>query len=94
MKEIIEGLKKLIENPDDLAEIPALIAKLEETQTQYTNQETEYQERINSLQQVNRNLLSQIPITQEQEEEQDKKVTFEQAQEQLMNAFQNVGGRN
>lgn len=85
MKEVIESLKKLVEDPDQIENIPQVIAKLEEFSTTHTDQETVYQERINSLQQVNRNLLSQIPIAgNEPEEEPNEKITLEQATEQVI----------
>lgn len=95
MKEVIEGLKSLVENPDDLSTIPNMVAKLEEYQRKHSELETDYQEKINSLQQVNRNLLAQIPVTQEEskdEEQEEKEVTFEEAREALLQAMNNVGG--
>ena len=94
LKEIIEGLKEIVENPEDLSKIPEYIAKLEEHSKTYSDQEEAYQERIMKLQQANRNLLSQIPIpgAEPQNEEEDDKVTFEDAQQQLLKAMNNVGG--
>lgn len=94
MNEIIEALKALAENPDDLSTLPQVISKLEEKQQEYTSLENDYQERIIKLQQANRSLLSQIPIAgnEPQQEEGEKKVTFEEAQEEFINAMQNVGG--
>lgn len=92
MKDIIDGLKAIIENPDDLSTLPDLIGKLEEVSTEFSSREEEYQERIMKLQDSNRNLLSQIPIAgaEPQKNEDDGKVTFEQAQEELIKAMQNV----
>ena len=93
MKEIIEGLKAIKDNPDDLSTLPEIIGRLEETHHTHSTQEQEYQERIMKLQNANRELLSQIPIAgAEPPKEDDGKVTFEEAQEQLVNAMQNVGG--
>lgn len=94
MNEIIEALKALAENPDDLSTLPQVISKLEEMQQEYTSLENDYQERIIKLQQANRSLLSQIPIAgnEPQQEEGKKKVTFEEAQEEFINAMKNVGG--
>lgn len=94
MNEIIEALKALVENPDDLGTLPQVISKLEEMQQEYTSLENDYQERIIKLQQANRSLLSQIPIAgnEQQQEEGEKKVTFEEAQEEFINAMKNVGG--
>lgn len=85
MKDIIENLKKLVENPDQIEHIPQVIAQLEEMSTTHTDQETAYQERINSLQQVNRNLLSQVPIPgNEPPEPEEKQPTLEDAQDYLI----------
>lgn len=94
MKEIIEQLKALQENPDDLSNIPTIITKLEEANANYSNQEEAYQERIMRLQASNRSLLSQIPIpgNEPTQEPEDDKPSFEQAQEELIKAMQNVGG--
>ena len=94
MNEIIEALKALAENPDDLSALPQVISKLEEKQQEYTSLENDYQERIIKLQQANRSLLSQVPIAgnEPQQEEREKKVTFEEAQEEFLNAMKNVGG--
>ena len=98
MKEIIDGLKAFIENPDDTSNLPELISKLEEKQQSIIEKEEKYQERIINLQQANHNLLSKIPIHNGEPspgDDQDKKeVTFEQAQEELLKAMNNVGGHN
>ena len=94
MKEQIEALQALIENPDDLSSLPGVIEQLQEYETTATTRATEDLERITNLQNANRNLLSQIPInTGEPEPPKDEGVTFEQAQEQLINAMQNIGGK-
>lgn len=93
MKEQIEGLKALIDNPDDLSTLPQIITQLEEYHTNSVTREDQDLERITKLQDANRNLLSQIPISNgEPDKEKEKTVTFEHAQEQLINAMQNVGG--
>lgn len=93
MKEIIEALKTLIDNPDDLSKLPEAITKLEEYQTAVSTREAEDLDKITKLQSANRNLLSQIPIsTGEPEPPKDDKPTFEEAQEELLKALSNAGG--
>lgn len=95
MKEQIEALQALIENPDDLSSLPGVIEQLQEYETTATTRATEDLERITSLQNANRNLLSQIPINTGEPEDstpEDGQPTFEQAQEQLVNAMKNIGG--
>jgi len=94
MREVIEGLKDIIENPDDLSSIPGLVEKL--TAYQKTNEQraSEDLERITKLQDANRNLLAQIPVNTGEPEPKDEpgEATFEQAQEELLKAMQNMGG--
>ena len=95
MKEQIEALQALIENPDDLSSLPGVIEQLQEYETTATTRATEDLGRITNLQNANRNLLSQIPINTGQTEDstpEDDQPTFEQAQEQLVNAMKNIGG--
>lgn len=85
MNEIIETLKKLVENPDNLEHIPGVIARLEEHNNTATQQETTYQERIHSLQQVNRGLLAQVPIPgNEPPTPEEPEATLEDAQAYLI----------
>lgn len=85
MKEIIQSLKDLVENPDNLEHIPGVIARLEEHQKTQTDQETAYQERIHSLQQVNKGLLAQVPIPgNEPPAPAEPEVTLEDAQNYLI----------
>jgi len=94
MDEILEYLESIIENPDDLSNLPQTIGRLRELNNGWVEQEGQYQERINNLQQANRNYLSQIPVTQQEDEgpPEDEGPTFEDAQQQLLNAMTNVGG--
>ena len=95
MKDIIAALNQLKENPDDLSALPQTIAALEEYSTNVTTREQEDLERITKLQESNRSLLSQIPIGDNKapaDEAEDNEPTFEQAQEQLLNAMNSVGG--
>lgn len=93
MKEILDALKAVLENPDDLSTLPELINKLEEHQIAVSTREAEDLERITKLQSANRNLLAQIPIsTGEPEPVEDDKPTFEEAQKELLKALSNAGG--
>lgn len=94
MKDIIETLQALQENPDDLSNLPTVIAQLEEYNASHTEQEEQYQERIIRLQEANRNLLGQIPIPGKEPDnsQDDDQVTFEDAQKELINAMNSVGG--
>lgn len=95
MDEILEVLNGILENPDDLSSLPGVIEQLQEYETTATTRATEDLERITNLQNANRNLLSQIPINTGQTEDstpEDDQPTFEQAQEQLVNAMKNIGG--
>lgn len=82
---ISQALRKLLENPDDLSELPGLIAKVEEME----KQEEVYQERINKLQEINRSYLAQIPIPGEEQEDkkEDKQPTLEDAKQHIINTL-------
>ena len=87
-----EALRALIDNPDDLSTLPQLVAQVE----QLEQSEESYQERIDKLQAINRSYLAQIPIPGEEPkpaDDEEPTVSFEDAQKELLNAFQSVGGR-
>jgi hypothetical protein len=86
-----EALKALIENSEDLSTLPQLVARAEEME----GAEGGYLERIAKLQDINKSYLAQIPIPGEEkkEEQGEPEVTFEDAQAQLLSAFQSAGGR-
>ena len=92
--EISEALKQLQENPEDLSELPGLIAKVEEMEQWTETQETSYQEHISKLQTANRNLLAQVPIPGHEPDngEEPTGPTFADAQKELVNAMENIGG--
>lgn len=94
MDDILKALQAIIDNPDDVSGLPNVITRLQEIKATHTQAESDYQDRIMKLQDANRNLLSQIPIhTGEEGKAPDEpEVTFEDAQEQLLNAMKNVGG--
>jgi putative N-acetylmannosamine-6-phosphate epimerase len=86
-----EALQAVIDNPEDLSTLPQLVARA----TEMEGAEGGYLERIAKLQDINKNYLAQIPIPGEgkKDEPQDDVVTFEDAQAQLLSAFQTAGGR-
>lgn len=89
MAKIADALKKLIENPDDLTTLPALVAQVEEMEAA----EEGYLERIGKLQDLNKKYLAQIPIpgTEEQKKEDDEEPTIEDAKAYLI---EKLGGGN
>ena len=90
MTEISKALKALIPTEDgqdiDLSSLPQLIGKVEELE----QAEVGYMERIDKLQQMNRNYLSQIPIPgneKKEEKEEEKPLTAEDGIKALTNIF-------
>ena len=91
MSEISKALKALIPTEDgqdiDLSSLPQLIGNVEELE----QAEVGYMERIDKLQQMNRNYLSQIPIPgsekEEEEKEEEKPLTAEDGIKALTNIF-------
>ena len=89
MSELSKALQTLIDNPDDLSTLPQLIAHAQELE----KQDFAYQERISKLQDINRSYLSQIPIPgNEPKVVEDEQPSFEDAQQELLKAMQNIGG--
>ena len=72
MSEISKALKALIPTEDgqdiDLSTLPQLIGKVEELE----QAEVGYMERIDKLQQMNRNYLAQIPIPGSEEKQKEE----------------------
>lgn len=90
MKDQLAALKAIIDNPDDLSTLPETINALEEYHTSVQTREADDQERIIKLQDSNRNLISQIPISTGEPkttDPEDKEVTFEDAQAELLNTM-------
>ena len=89
MSEISKALKALIPTEEgqdiDLSSLPQLIGKVEELE----QAEVGYMERIDKLQQMNRNYLAQIPIpgNEKEEEEEEKPLTAEDGIKALTNIF-------
>ena len=85
-----EAIRKLIADPEDLTNLPAILAQAEQMETG----EADYQERIVKLQKLNKEYFNQIPVVAEIKppETEEKEVTFEDAQNELVKAMQNMGG--
>ena len=83
---LADELKKLIENPDDLSTLPTLIDQVAAFEKAASEKETNYQTRINNLQDANRSYLAQIPMVQEQPATPEQTLpTFEDAKAHLFN---------
>lgn len=77
-----EALQALLNNPDDLTTLPQLVAQAQELE----NAEADYQTRISTLQEINRKYLAQIPIPNQepnQDETPEEEPTFEDAKSYL-----------
>lgn len=85
-----EAIRKLIADPEDLTNLPAILAQAEQMETG----EADYQERIVKLQKLNKEYFNQIPVVAKTKppEPEEKEVTFEDAQNELVKAMQNMGG--
>ena len=90
MTEISKALKALIPTEEgqdiDLSSLPQLIGKVEELE----QAEVGYMERIDKLQQMNRNYLAQIPIPgneKKEEKEEEQPLTAEDGIKALTNIF-------
>lgn len=84
---IAKLLREIQNNPDDLSQLPLIIAKAEKME----QAETDYQERITKLQDINRSYLAQIPIpddkpTGEDQTEEDE-PTIEEASQLIINSL-------
>ena len=85
---ITELLKKMLDNPDDLTDLPGVIE-------QVANLETEHQEaldKVGEMHELNRKYLSMIPIADslepEQEEQRPDPITFDDAVNSIMQEIQ------
>ena len=78
-----EALKKIIDDPEDLTQLPTIIEKV----AQLEASELQYQERISKLQNLNKEFLAQIPIAGEDtkvEDQQEEDPTLEDAKAYLV----------
>ena len=83
-----ELLKKLLENPDDLTELPGLIDKVSEIEKNEEN----YQSRIANLQEVNRKYLQMIPMEGKEPPKEDKPVDYRQDSKAYLEGLMNPKG--
>lgn len=86
MGKLADALKKLIENSDDLSQLPQLVAQVE----QIEGSEATYQERIAKLQEINKSYLAQIPIPTDKTQEPpapEKEPTLDDAKAYLVQAL-------
>lgn len=76
------ALRKILENPEDLSELPVLVSNAEQLEAG----EATYQEKIQKLQDINRSYLAQIPIPGDEPEvpEADDEPTLDDAKNQII----------
>lgn len=84
-----KALKKLIDNPDDLTELPAIIEKV----TALEGEIDDYQQKIVDMRELNKKYLAMVPLTDEDPTETETKeeppATLEDAKNYLI---QTLGG--
>lgn len=89
MATLSQALRKLIDNPDDLTELPGLIEKVSNLE----NDVEGYQERIVKMQDLNKKYLAMVPITDDDpaqaETKEEEPATLEDAKDYLV---QSIGG--
>ena len=83
--DIVKALKEILENPDDLSGLPAIIEQMAVVQKELDDT----QEKVGKLHELNRKYLGMIPIhdgteTPEKAEAETPAVTVEQAVQQIM----------
>lgn len=81
---ITEILQKMIDNPEDLTELPGVIERIRELEENYSASE----EKIGELHTINRKYLSMIPIKdetkKEEEEPKHEEITVDDAVNSIM----------
>lgn len=84
---IAKLLREIQNNPDDLSQLPLIIAQAEKM----VQAETDYQERITKLQDINRSYLSQIPIPDDkangQDQTEEEEPTMEDASQLIIKSL-------
>lgn len=84
---IAKLLREIQNNPDDLSQLPLIIAQAEKME----QAETDYQERITKLQDINRSYLAQIPIPEDkptgEEQQEEEEPTIEEASQLIINSL-------
>ena len=86
MGKLADALKKLMENSEDLSSLPQIIAQVEEVE----GQDEFYQDRIQKLQEINRNYLAQIPIPGNEPKtpvDEDPEPTLDDAKQHIINSL-------
>lgn len=85
MTTVSEALRKLIDRPDDLSELPKIIEQVETME----GDTYAYQERIKNLQDINKAYLAQIPLSdgKPKEPEPEPELTLEDATAVLVQQF-------
>lgn len=83
-----ELLKKLMENPDDLTELPALIQQVAEIE----KNEEGYQSRIANLQEVNRKYLQMIPMEGKEPQKDPAPVDYRKDSQAYLEGLMNPKG--
>lgn len=78
-----ELIQALLDNPEQLDTLPSILEKARELE----ESERSNQERITKLQEVNRSLLSQIPVDEPDPEPEDEEPTLEDAKQYLIEAL-------
>lgn len=90
MSALTDALRAIIDKPDDLSQLPGIIAQVQEIESK----EFDYQTRIKSLQDANYAYLKQIPIAGMEPKEEPKAEappTLDDAKESIINAL--LGGK-
>ena len=86
---LAKALRKIIENPEDLTELPQIIAQVEAQEKEIDD----YQSRIVDMRELNKKYLSMVPISDndptETDEGQEEPVTLADAKDYLV---QTLGG--
>lgn len=75
---LADKLKVFIENPEDLSTLPSIIDEVRNFEQQASENESNYQMRIDKLQAANRNYLAQIPMEQQEPESPESQLPTEQ----------------
>ena len=86
---LAKALRKIIENPEDLTELPQIIAQVEAQEKEIDD----YQTRIVDMRELNKKYLSMVPISDsdptETDEGKEEPVTLADAKDYLV---QTLGG--
>lgn len=75
---LADKLKVFIDNPDDLSTLPNIIDMISSFEKEVSENEANYQMRIDKLQAANRNYLAQIPMEQQEPESPESQLPTEQ----------------